>query len=621
MRVAFLDFSGWDYTPDTPYQRPLGGSHSAMCYLAEELARQGHQVWIVNGVAEPVVVRGVSVVRFDAPGITAIAQADAVVVLNGCAYDKAAGLRRILGDGPMFVYWTQHAHDQPASKHLDDPAMRALWDEYVLISDWQARCYQETFGLPADKVSVLRNAIGPRFRHMFAGGKRVYGERSWPPVLAYTSTPFRGLSVLLDAFPRIRAAIPGTRLKVFSSMAVYQVSGERDPHADLYRRCRETEGVEYIGSVPQPELARELAGVTCLAYPNTFAETSCIAVMEALAAGCLVVTSNLGALPETLNGQGFSMTPSADPATYAEAFASLTVRVLQLVQNDPARAENYLSDQVELFNAAVTWPVRARQWGAWLAEKVSARWGIRSGQGSGAGAPLLAEQAPCPLPLSRTTTLIRGRHGIYACANTDATGRRLQSQGEPGEPTIRLLQSLVRPADTVVEVGAGIGTLTVPLTRQLGNGGQLTAVETDPDKFSLLCANVALNGLPQAQPRPALTAVDWDGLAERLPACRLLLVNDGREAQTLTDAVPLLDRHRPLIYCRIRSRAAFDAMTAITQRLEQRLFWHGYGDREAGETAVFILTLPVHTLMGIDAHPVTGFDEAARLFNGFTPAP
>ena len=36
------------------------------------------------------------------------------------------------------------------------------------------------------------------------------------------------------------------------------------------------EGVEYVGSVSQVELAAALKGAMVLAYPNTFAETSCI---------------------------------------------------------------------------------------------------------------------------------------------------------------------------------------------------------------------------------------------------------------------------------------------------------------------------------------------------------
>ena len=61
------------------------------------------------------------------------------------------------------------------------------------------------------------------------------------------------------------------RLKVFSSLKVSQVTEDRDEWESLYRRCAETARVEYIGSLIQPELARELRSVNILGYPDTFA--------------------------------------------------------------------------------------------------------------------------------------------------------------------------------------------------------------------------------------------------------------------------------------------------------------------------------------------------------------
>ena len=41
MHLAFFDRIGWDYGADTPYVQPLGGSQSALCYLAAELVKLG----------------------------------------------------------------------------------------------------------------------------------------------------------------------------------------------------------------------------------------------------------------------------------------------------------------------------------------------------------------------------------------------------------------------------------------------------------------------------------------------------------------------------------------------------------------------------------------------------
>jgi glycosyltransferase involved in cell wall biosynthesis len=363
LRVAFASFSPFPFTVETPYRQPLGGSESALCYLAEALAQQGHAVFLLHGNQAPAVCRGVQCLPLSVASIRQIGPLDAFVVQNPAG--KGQELRALLPAGTLLILWSQHAHDQPAVQALHDAAERQAYDQIVLVSDWQRQQFLEEFDLDPARTMVLRNAIGPAFTALFADNIPILAQKAQPPVLAYTSTPFRGLDVLLDAFPRIRRAVPEVILKLFSSMQVYQVpqAEEEARYGTLYRRCRDTEGVEYIGSLPQPELADHLRAASVLAYPNTFAETSCIAVLEAMASGCRVVTSDLGALPETSAGFARLIPRNGDSAGYLDHFVEETVRVLQEgTATDPADVEKCLRRQVEQINQHSTWPVQAQEW-------------------------------------------------------------------------------------------------------------------------------------------------------------------------------------------------------------------------------------------------------------------
>jgi glycosyltransferase involved in cell wall biosynthesis len=130
----------------------------------------------------------------------------------------------------------------------------------------------------------------------------------------------------------------------------------------LYERCRQTPGIEYVGSIPQPLLAREMRGVSMLAYPNVFPETSCIAALEAMASGCRIVTSKLGALPETTAGFAKLISAEQDEVSYLREFVAETVAALQGMPS----AEEELRRQVDYIRQNATWDLRARQWSEWL---------------------------------------------------------------------------------------------------------------------------------------------------------------------------------------------------------------------------------------------------------------
>jgi len=372
MNWIFLDGIPWDYDIETPLVRPLGGSQSCLCYLAAALARRGHGVTALTATTSPRVVQGVRCLglreiprsEFEVPN-------SIIVVLNGPA-EMAAQLRPVLPPTAPLVLWAHHATDQPAMQPLRNPTCPAQWDRILCVSPWQAATFVEELGVPRERIEVLHDAIAPAFERMFQSASELAVAKAGPPRMAYTSTPFRGLDLLLGCFPAIRREHPDCELDVFSSMLVYGMAGNQDGFQPLYAEARALEGVNYYGSVPQPELARHMAKVSVLAYPNTFAETCCIAALEALAAGALVVTSDLGALRDTCSGYGRLIAPLGQERTaevFARDFVVAVCGALSELKRDRAAFTARQFAQASHFNAVHTWDLRAAEM-----ESAAARW-------------------------------------------------------------------------------------------------------------------------------------------------------------------------------------------------------------------------------------------------------
>lgn len=346
--LLFLDASTSDYGLDTPYHKPLGGSQSAVCYLAGQLAGQGYRVTLLSRNSRPGVSgRGASLVlpanSNEWLDLLRGLAADVIVVLNAALPPVLAPLR----PHTKLVLWTQHAADQPGVSDLAKAAYRDYWDAFVFVSQWQRGQYQQKFGLAPENCFVLPNAISP----FFAVGGDPAGKK--PFSLAYTSTPYRGLDLLLKMWPEIKAAVPQAELQIFSSQKVYQ-NQEPDSHQALYEQAGQMDGVIYRGAVPQAELAAALGQTAVLAYPNTFPETACIAVMEAMAAGCRVVTSDLGALPETTAGFARLISWENGEEAYCAQFVQAIIAALHDTSD--------LTPQIAFARSHYNWSRQAQLW-------------------------------------------------------------------------------------------------------------------------------------------------------------------------------------------------------------------------------------------------------------------
>lgn len=84
---------------------------------------------------------------------------------------------------------------------------------------------------------------------------------------------------------------------------------------------------------------------------------------------------------------------------------------------------------------------------------------------------------------------------IMRYTNDMYIGNSVGLYGEYAHDEMELYKQLLKLGDTVIEVGANIGTLTVPIAQYVGNEGKVYAFEPQRITFQVLCGNIALNNL------------------------------------------------------------------------------------------------------------------------------
>lgn len=359
VKIAFIDTSGLSYTPETPFSQPLGGTQSAACFLSSALAAQGHTVSLMSPGAAEAVVMGVRCTDFDLDtAAPALNDHDAVVVLTT---PIAARLRQAGLTAPL-INWQHKAVGSNGAAPFAEPAERAAWTTTVFVSAHQRDSFASKWGMSGE---VIGNAINPTLART-ARIRPSFVERGEDPTLIYASAPGRGLDFLLMAFPTIRKALPNARLKIFSDQSMYQIPSESDEFSVYYEVARNLPGIDYSGGVSQSQLAEEMLSADIWAYPTTFIETSCIVMMEGGAAGCLLVSADIGALRETSGRFGRLLSLRNSRAGWSGAYARTVVKEVQRARQQPAVFGKFLDEQMTWFRQTCDWDRRAEQWAAMI---------------------------------------------------------------------------------------------------------------------------------------------------------------------------------------------------------------------------------------------------------------
>lgn len=290
---------GWQtWHPSDIINKGLGGSETWAVRLAEHLDELGCVVTVYgecgDGLWQGAIFRHHS--RWDPTVPCDVFIASRAPVLAD-ARPRAA--RKLL--------WV---HDVDCGDQLT-PARADGFDYVVGLSDWHMDHLAGRYPFLGSRLVKSANGIEHSLFH----------PRPWEARkqrVLYTSSPDRGLDVVLSLWPRIREQAPDAEL-AYCYPDVYDAVADQSPqiagHRDRIRKLSGQPGVTRLGSLPQPTLAAVMCDSRvwvhpswCTAHPagdglvteSPFHETSCIGAVEAQAAGMHVVASGWGALKETV---------------------------------------------------------------------------------------------------------------------------------------------------------------------------------------------------------------------------------------------------------------------------------------------------------------------------------
>ena len=273
----------------------IGGSETALVSIAEQLGKLSHTVCVGGSTLTT---------NHHLPGV--LFSSDSRIcrhpmdVFISWRSKNAIRLNPELEAVPLKIFWAQDVSYGP-----DDDEDFLLYDKIFVLSNFAKKRFLTLYPhVPESRLFITRNGIDPSFFHPREKFCALAHEHRIPNFV-WASSPNRGLETMLNIWPEIRKMIPSARLSVCYGFNPWKSFAQGDPKTleeieCLTQRVLHTQGVDPLGMVSKIQLSDLLSHSAFWIYPTSFEETSCIAAMEAQAAGCWPITTSVGALPETV---------------------------------------------------------------------------------------------------------------------------------------------------------------------------------------------------------------------------------------------------------------------------------------------------------------------------------
>lgn len=318
-KIAIVDLIGLTYDPTTLEKYGLGGSESAVIYMARELQKVGFDVTVFNNCIDSRAKEGV----YD--GVQYIDN-QRLLQPNDYTCDVMIVSRTVLPYLPE-KYWNDASYPVNAFVQLRNSAKhKILWlhdtfcsgdhlleelimdghiDEVFTLSDFHTTYFansqhgrRRNFEVLKNKIFMTRNGIK---RHI----KEVDVTKKDRDLFVYNASITKGMMPLVEhVWPKVKRHIPTAKLKIIGGYYRFRDGAPPDAQEETWHKLvarpeMKAMDIEFTGVIPQKEIAEILAQSSFMIFPGAFPETFGISTLESLAHNTPLITTRFGALEET----------------------------------------------------------------------------------------------------------------------------------------------------------------------------------------------------------------------------------------------------------------------------------------------------------------------------------
>lgn len=371
LSIAFLVDSVPFTKPVIAGETSLGGSESACLGLARALKARGHDVHIFTTRL------GEDAHGPDYAGVLWHAMAEFQTMNQFLEWDVVVSLRMFTAFAfsiyaRLRVLWSE---DLLVPGQMQDGIMAVSWnlDTIAYVSDYHRRQWEDLQPELKPLAYVTRNGYDPA--HVPSSSTKD------PNRIIHISRPERGLRPLLAMWPALKAKYPQATLQVCRYSSMYdQGPGSWSDTCAAYDRQLEAVnaqvgGITYLGELTKPQLYKAISEAAVMWYPGvaSFAETSCIAAIEAQACGTPFVGSYKGALPETCPS-GLLFTGDADAdAAYQQASIAAVGDLLDGCARQSFQYRRLVREGLQ-YAQPYAYATIAEEWEEWIESTFSQRY-------------------------------------------------------------------------------------------------------------------------------------------------------------------------------------------------------------------------------------------------------